>query len=188
MHVTPREPGKLLISLQHHADAPEAEIGGEALGDLHGQLLLRLQPGREVIDQAGEFGQPEDALPAQVADERDAGEGQHVMLARVRNGIARASSSSSLGGGEPERTGGEQYRVGSATWATWAGLARRSSPSRLRAGRAAVRSALSMIGWCLMVLRSCHVCGCGDGDAAVLGFRIENWRRGPIDDGDVSVG
>jgi len=113
MHVTPREPGKLLISLQHHADAPEAEIGGEALGDLHGQLLLRLQPGREVIDQAGESGQPEDALPGQVADVRGAGEGQHVMLARVRNGIARASSSSSLGGGEPERTGGEQYRVGS---------------------------------------------------------------------------
>ena len=52
-----------VLSLQHHADAPGARIGVEAPGDLHGQPLLRLRPGREVLDQAGQFGQAEDALP-----------------------------------------------------------------------------------------------------------------------------
>ena len=39
-----------VLSLQHHADALGAEISVEAPGDLHGQPLLRLRPGREVLD------------------------------------------------------------------------------------------------------------------------------------------
>ena len=73
--VAPRADGALVTqvcSASSTTPTPRgAEIGVEALGDLHGQLLLRLQPGREVIDQAGEFGQPEEALPWQVAHVRD---------------------------------------------------------------------------------------------------------------------
>jgi len=81
-----------VLGLQHHADTPGAEVGVEALGDLHGQPFLRLGLGGEVLDQAGQLGKPEDALPGQVADMRDAREEQHVMLAE---GMARASTSSS---------------------------------------------------------------------------------------------
>ena len=51
-----------------------AKPGGQALGDLFGQPFLDLGPGREVLHQPGQLGQPDDALAGQVADVRDAGE------------------------------------------------------------------------------------------------------------------
>jgi hypothetical protein len=70
-----------------------------------------------VPDQAGQLGQPEDALAGQVADVRDAGEQQHVMLAQgpERDGTGQHQLVVALvvgEGGEPERPGGKQLRVG----------------------------------------------------------------------------
>ena len=59
--------------------------------------------------------------------------------------------------------------------------------AELRAGRAAVRSALSRIGWWSWC--SVHVmCGCGMETQQCSGSGSRAGRRGPIDDGDVSVG
>lgn len=96
---------------------PGVKIRVEALGDLHGQPLLGLRPGGKVLHQAGQFGQPEDALPGQVADVRDAGEEQHVMLAESpeRDGASQHQLVIALvvpEGGEPERLRGKQLCVG----------------------------------------------------------------------------
>ena len=106
-----------VLGLQHHADAPGVELRVEVLGDLHGQPLLSLGPGREVLDQAGQFGQPEDALPGQVADVRDAREEQHVMLAEGPEGDGAGQDQLVITfvvgeGGEPERLRGQQFCVG----------------------------------------------------------------------------
>ena len=54
---------------------------GQAVADLFGQPFLGLRPGGEVLHQAGQLGQAEDPLARQVADVRDPGEGQQVVLA-----------------------------------------------------------------------------------------------------------
>jgi hypothetical protein len=70
-----------VLGLQHHTHAGGAKTGSQALGDLLGQPLLDLGPGREMLNQPGQLGQPDDALAGQVADVREAGERQQVMLA-----------------------------------------------------------------------------------------------------------
>jgi hypothetical protein len=103
-----------VVGLHHNADAPWAKIRIEEPGDLHGQPFLGLGLGCEVRDQAGHFGQPEDAFPGQVADVRCAGEGQHVVLAegpeRDVAGQHQLVITVVVGeGGELERPRGKQF-------------------------------------------------------------------------------
>ena len=70
-----------VLGLQHHACAAGVKSRGQAVGDLLGQPFLGLRPGGEVLDEAGQLGQAEDALARQIADVRDAGEGQQMVFA-----------------------------------------------------------------------------------------------------------
>ena len=108
-----------VLGLKQHADAPRAQALGQAVGDLFGQPLLDLRPGREVLDQAGQLGQAEDALAGQVADVRDTGERQQVVLAD--------------GAGTGWR-GPAPARRSPRRWGTWsAGAAGRRTARRRRA-------------------------------------------------------
>ena len=97
-----------VLRLEHHPYPPGPEPGGQALGDLLGLPLLNLRPGREMLHQPGQLGQPDDALAGQIADVRQAGERQQVMLAD------RA---------ERDRPGQHQLVVAPRRWRTWSAAA-----------------------------------------------------------------
>ncbi len=66
---------------QHHAHAGGVKTGSQALGDLLGQPLLDRGLAAKMLNQPGQLGQQDDALAGQVADVREAGELQQMMLA-----------------------------------------------------------------------------------------------------------
>src|SRR3954447_10811065 len=69
-----------VLGLEDDADALAAQLVVEPVRDLGGQALLHLQGAGEVLDDAGELGQPDDPLTGQVADVGDAHERQQVVL------------------------------------------------------------------------------------------------------------
>ena len=63
-------------------DAARRELALQVVGDPLGQPLLGLHAAGVEVDQPGELGEPEDALPGQVPDVRHPDERQHVVLAQ----------------------------------------------------------------------------------------------------------
>src|SRR3954453_3173904 len=57
-----------VLGLDHDADALRRELLVEPAGDLRRQALLDLKPAGEVIDDARELRQPDDAVAGEVAD------------------------------------------------------------------------------------------------------------------------
>jgi hypothetical protein len=78
-----------VLGVQHHTDPTGVQFPIQPVGDLLGKPLLDLRSGREVLDQTGKLGKPEDAVARQVADMGHAGERTD------RSRIALASTSSS---------------------------------------------------------------------------------------------
>jgi hypothetical protein len=70
-----------VLGLDDHAHASRAQVRVEPVPDLLGQPLLHLGAAGKVLHDAGELGQPQDALAWQVPDMRDPREWQQVMLA-----------------------------------------------------------------------------------------------------------
>ena len=70
-----------VLGLEQHRDAARLEHFIDGDRDLRGQMLLRLQPARIDVDEAGEFRQTDHALDRPVGDMRLAVERHHVMLA-----------------------------------------------------------------------------------------------------------
>ena len=69
-----------------------SELRVEVVGDLDGEPLLQLESPREVLDDPGELGQPEQAGRGEVADVRDSAEREEVVGAQrgERDVVARA--------------------------------------------------------------------------------------------------
>ena len=91
-----------VLRLEHDADAARRQMRLQPVGDLLRQALLHLQVAREQVDDPGQLRKADDPVAGQVADVRDAGERQQVVLAqrveRDRAGRRRARRSrSSLG-------------------------------------------------------------------------------------------
>ena len=63
------------------ADAFGFQVLLQPVGDLFGEPFLHLGPASEVLDDPGQFGQPQDAPAGQVADVGGAGERQQVVFA-----------------------------------------------------------------------------------------------------------
>lgn len=78
-------------------------------GNLLGQAFLDLGPACEVFDEAGQFGQAEDAVAGQVAEVGGADDGQHVVLAHRPDGDEKPGGGAfgfgelwAAGGGAPQ--------------------------------------------------------------------------------------
>ena len=93
-----------MFHLQDHGDAFGVQVRVEAVGDLFRQSFLDLQPACELLEDAGQFGQSEDAPGREVADVGDAVEGQQVVFAE------------SL---ERQVAGEDQLVVPRRRWGTW---------------------------------------------------------------------
>src|ERR687897_637787 len=117
-----------VLCLQDDADALGRQVLVEPAGDLRRQALLDLQGAREQLDHARELGQPDDALPRQVADVGDADERQEVVLAQRVEGDPGRDDELVVAAvvrerGRHERRGRQQLRVharGPASGRRWA--------------------------------------------------------------------
>lgn len=79
MHPTQCHAG--VFSGNEHADPARMQLLLEPVGDLLGQPLLDLRTAREVLDDPGQFGEPQDPLTGQVSNVGDTGEREQMMLA-----------------------------------------------------------------------------------------------------------
>ena len=78
---TPRMVMQVCSASSTTADPPGVQFPIQPVGDLLGEPLLDLRSCRNVLDQPGELGKPEDAVARQVADMGHAGERQQMVLA-----------------------------------------------------------------------------------------------------------
>jgi hypothetical protein len=65
-----------VLGLDDHADSFGMKVSVEPVRNLFGQPFLHLRATREVFDDPRQLGQPENALPGQVANVGDADERQ----------------------------------------------------------------------------------------------------------------
>lgn len=70
-----------MFGLDHDADPPWRQVVAQPVGHLCGEPFLHLRAAGEVLDDAGQLRQPEDAGAGQVTDMRDTDEWEQVVLA-----------------------------------------------------------------------------------------------------------
>ena len=72
-----------VLALDDHTHTLGVDGFHEGLGDLAGEALLDLEAPGEAIDEAGEFADPVDLVPGDVADMAFPEEGEHVVFAHA---------------------------------------------------------------------------------------------------------
>ena len=84
-----------MLRFEHDANSTWLEMLFEPIGDLRRHALLHLQVTRVHVDNPSQLRQADDPWPGNVANVRDTGKRQQVMLTERVEGISRTTTNSS---------------------------------------------------------------------------------------------